>query len=266
MCFGGEMRTVILCGGLGTRLREETEFHPKPLVEVGGRPILWHILKLYAHHGHSDFVLCLGYKGNMIKEYFINYEAMNNDFTIGLGESRNNIEYHSTHNEQDFTVTLADTGLGTMTGGRIKRIMKYVKDDTFMATYGDGVADVNIDELIKFHKSHGKIATMTTYPPISRFGVVDVSDDGRIKKFTEKPNLDGWINAGFYVFNKEIFDYLEGDDTVLEKEPLESLAKDGELVAYRHTGFFFPMDTYRDYEQLNEIWDNGKAPWKVWKQ
>ena len=220
------MKVVILCGGLGTRLRQETEFRPKPLVEVGGKPILWHIMKLYAHHGFSDFVLCLGYKGNMIKEYFLNYEAMNNDFTLCLG-AKNKMEFHSAHSEQDYNVTLADTGLDTMTGGRIKRIEKYVDDDSFMVTYGDGVADVDVGKLLEFHRGHGKSATLTAVPPISRFGVLDVAGDAHVTKFVEKPKLDGSVNAGFYVFNKNVFDYLEGDDCILERQPLESLSREG---------------------------------------
>ena len=258
------MKVVILCGGLGTRLREETEFRPKPLVDIGGRPILWHIMKLYAHHGFRDSILCLGYRGNMIKEYFLNYEAMNNDFTICLG-SQNHVTYHGTHQEQDFHVTLADTGLGTMTGGRVKRVEKYIDGDIFMVTYGDGVADLNIRALLDFHHAHGRLATVTTVRPISRFGILDVDHRGRVLNFAEKPQLDGWANAGFVIFNRGVFDYLTGDDCVLEREPLERLAREGQLMAYRHTGFFYAMDTYREYKYLNELWASSQAPWKVWK-
>ena len=258
------MKVVILCGGLGTRLREETEFRPKPMVEIGGRPILWHIMKIYAHYGFRDFILCLGYRGNMIKEYFLNYEAMNNDFTICLG-NQNRINYHGAHNEQNFSVTLVDTGLETMTGGRVKRIEKYIGEDTFMVTYGDGVADIDIAAVVDFHHAHGQIVTMTTVRPISRFGLLDVDDTGRALNFAEKPKLDVWASAGFFVFNRQIFDYLGGDDCVLEQEPLERLAHEGKLMAYRHSGFFFAMDTYREYKYLNELWATGKGPWKVWK-
>ena len=258
------MKTVILCGGLGTRLREETEYRPKPMVEVGGRPILWHIMKLYAHYGHRDFVLCLGYRGNTIKEYFLNYEAMNNDFTICLGR-QHTLDFHDAHDEQDFRVTLADTGAETLTGGRVKRIERHIDDDLFMVTYGDGVSDVNINAVLDFHKSHGKLATMTTVRPTSRFGVVTVENNGIVSQFTEKPQLDGWVNVGFFIFSKKVFDYLGDGSTMLEQEPLERLAHDNELMAYRHEGFFFAMDTYREYKHLNDIWASDQAPWKVWE-
>lgn len=258
------MQVVILCGGLGTRLREETEFRPKPLVEIGGRPILWHIMKIYAHFGLRDFVLCLGYRGNMIKEYFLNYEAMNNDFTIRLGR-QNHVLYHDEHGEQDFNVTLADTGTDTMTGGRVKRIEKYVDDDTCLVTYGDGVADLDIGAVLDFHRAHQRLATVTTVHPLSRFGMVEIDNDGRVREFVEKPQLQGWSSAGFFVFNRRVFDYLGGDDCILEREPLERLAREGQLMAYRHGGFFYAMDTYREYEYLNELWDTDNAPWKVWE-
>ena len=256
------MKIVLLCGGLGTRLREETEYRPKPVVEIGGRPILWHIMKLYAQHGFREFVLCLGYRGNMIKEYFLNYEAMNNDFTIPLGHT-NQITFHNAHDEQNFLVTVVDTGLTTMTGGRIKRIQKYIADDTFMVTYGDGLADLNIPALLDFHQTHRRLATVTTVRPATRFGIVTLDDTGRATSFAEKPRLDGWISAGFMVFNRGVFDYLT-DDCVLEREPLERLASEGQLMAYRHDGFFYAMDTYREYKYLNDLWDSGNAPWKVW--
>jgi glucose-1-phosphate cytidylyltransferase len=257
------MQVAILCGGLGTRLREETEYRPKPMVEIGGKPILWHIMKSYAHYGFNDFVLCLGYRGNMIKEYFLNYEAMNNDFTICLGQ-KSHLSFNGAHEEQAFRVTLADTGQETMTGGRIKRIEKYVQDDTFMITYGDGLANVNIRELLAFHKSHGRMATVTTVHPVSRFGMLETSHDDVVTGFTEKPLLDGWASAGYLVFDRKLFDYLDGDGCVLEREPLERLAAEGELMAYRHDGFFFAMDTYREYLHLNELWASGKAPWRAW--
>lgn len=257
------MKTVILCGGLGTRLREETEFRPKPMVEIGGRPILWHIMKCYAQSGFQDFVLCLGYRGNMIKEYFLNYEAMNNDFTICLGQ-RSQIQYNGIHTEQGFQVTLADTGLDTMTGGRIQRIRKYVGDETFMVTYGDGLADLDIGRLIEYHKSHGKLATVTTVRPFSRFGNVALDDEGSVKEFMEKPRSEAWVSCGFFVFEPGIFEYLSGDNCVLERDPLENLAVAGQLKAFRHNGSFYAMDTYREYQHLNELWSDGKAPWRVW--
>jgi glucose-1-phosphate cytidylyltransferase len=259
------LKTVILCGGIGTRLREETEFRPKPLVEIGGRPILWHIMKLYAHHGFREFVLCLGYRGSMIKEYFLNYEAMNNDFTICLGR-QHKINYHEAHHEQDFHVTLAETGLETATGGRVKKVEKYVDDDdTFMVTYGDGVADLDVRALVDFHRSHGKLASVTMIRPHSRFGVLDVGETGEVASFAEKPQLQDWASAGFFVFNRRVFDLLDGESCILEQEPLERLAKEGELMAYRHEGFFYAMDTYREYSHLNELWSSGNAPWKVWQ-
>ena len=257
------MRVVILCGGQGTRLREETEFRPKPLVDVGGKPILWHIMKLYAHHGFADFVICLGYRGNMIKEYFLNYEAMNNDFTMRLG-AQHQLTFHDAHREQDFRVTLADTGLETMTGGRVKRVSRYLEDDEdFFVTYGDGISDVDIRKLYEFHKSHGRLATITTVRPTSRFGILDVDDEGRVRKFVEKPQIDGIASAGFMVFKKEVLNYLD-PHCVLETTPLETLASRGELMSYHHEGFFYAMDTYREYKALNELWDSGEAPWRVW--
>lgn len=258
------MKVVILCGGVGTRLREETEFRPKPMVTIGGRPILWHIMKLYAHHGFTDFVLCLGYRGNMIKEHFLNYEAMNNDFTIELGRS-NRIEYHGVHDEHNFRVTLVDTGLESQTGARVKRVEPYIDGDTFMVTYGDGVADVNIRKLLEFHRSHGRLATVTTVRPTSRFGILDIDDRGVVTRFAEKPTLEGWVSTGFFVFQRKVLDYLSAEPScALEREPMEQLAKTGELLSYRHQGFFYAMDTYREFQLLNDLWDAGRAPWKVW--
>jgi glucose-1-phosphate cytidylyltransferase len=254
---------VILCGGLGTRLREETEFRPKPMVEVGGRPILWHIMKTYAHHGFLEFVLCLGYRGNSIKEYFLNYEAMSNDFSIRLGD-KSYIQYHGAHGEQQFYVTLADTGIDSMTGGRIKKIRRYIDGDTFLMTYGDGLSNVNVGDVVKFHKSHGRIATVTTVAPISRFGMIDLAENDRVSSFNEKPKTDGWMNAGYFVLNSQVFDYLGADDCIFEREPLERLARDGQLMAYRHDGFFYAMDTFREYQHLNELWNRGAAPWRIW--
>ena len=257
------MQTVIFCGGQGTRLREETEFRPKPMLPIGHHPILWHVMKTYAHFGHKDFILPLGYKGEMIREYFVNYRAMESDFTIHLGKERT-IDYHNGA-EEDFTVTLAETGLQNMTGARLFLLKQYLTDDTFMVTYGDGLCDVNIDELLAFHKSHGKIATVTSVRTVSRFGIFDIEDDGSVEGFAEKPEIDSWINAGYFVFNQKIFDYLSDDsDCTLEQEPLKNLADDKQLMAYKHEGFFFAMDTYREYQKLNSMWKKGDAPWAQW--
>lgn len=257
------MKTLILCGGQGTRLREETEFRPKPMVDVGGKPILWHIMKGYAGHGFHDFVLCLGYRGAIIKEYFLNYEAMTNDFSIQLG-AKNQIAYHGAHEEGDFQVTLADTGLDTMTGGRILRAAKYLDGDTFLLTYGDGLSNVNIEELVRFHKAHGKLATVTTVHNISRFGTVQQEAGGRVSNFAEKPTQDTWISAGFFVLDRRVLDYIDGDDSIFETDPLQRLAEAGQLMAFRHDGFFYAMDTYREYLVLNELWNSGAPPWKTW--
>lgn len=258
------MKVAILCGGLGTRLREETEFRPKPMVQIGNRPVLWHIMKVYGYYGFNDFIICLGYKGNMIKDYFLNYEAMNNDFTIRLG-SRNSIDFHNNHQEKDWRVTLADTGESSQTGARVKKIEKYMDGDMFMLTYGDGVADINIKELVEYHRSHGKIGTMTGVHPSSRFGELTVRDN-QIIEFDEKPQTkDGLVNGGYFVFNREFFEYLtEDDNCILEKKPLEKLASDGELMVYPHHGFWQCVDTYRELEALNMMWTQGKPPWKIW--
>lgn len=258
------MKVVILCGGKGTRLREETEFRPKPMVEIGGRPILWHIMKSYAHYGFTDYVLCLGYRGNIIKEYFLNYEAMNNDCTVSLG-THHAIKYHQSHDESGFQVTLAETGQETMTGGRLQRTARYIDDDVFLLTYGDGLCDIDINKLVAFHKAHGKLATVTSVRPASRFGILELDRDDNVMHFSEKPQLDGWINAGYLVLNRKVLDYLTGDDCVFEREPLEQLAAEGQLVAYRHEGFFFAMDTYREYQYLNDLWASGEAPWRTWE-
>jgi glucose-1-phosphate cytidylyltransferase len=256
-----DIPVVILCGGMGTRLREETEYKPKPMVEIGGKPILWHIMKIYAHYGFNEFILCLGYKGNVIKEYFLNYDLMCNDCTVQLGKD-SRIVSKNTHAEQNFKITLVDTGLHTMTGGRIKRIQQFINTDTFMVTYGDGLANINIAELIKFHHSHRKIATLTATRPPSRFGILELAHNSQVSRFREKVGTE-WINGGFFVFGRKIFDYLEQDST-LEQAPLEKLAETGQLMAYRHEGFWIGMDTYREYEMLNQMWDAEKAPWKVW--
>jgi glucose-1-phosphate cytidylyltransferase len=258
------MKVVILAGGLGTRLSEETEFRPKPMVEIGGKPILWHIMKIYSHFGFNDFIICLGYKGYMIKEYFANYFIHNSDLAIDL--SSNNIKVHNSHCEP-WKVTLVDTGLNTQTGGRLKRVQKYIGEERFMATYGDGVGDINIKELLEFHKKHGKYATVTAVQPPGRFGAINLDAYDNITSFEEKPRGDkAWINGGFFVLEPEIFNYIEGDGTFWEREPLANLAKDGQLVAYRHQGFWKPMDTLRDKRELEELWNSGKAPWKVWSE
>lgn len=254
------MKTIILCGGKGMRLHEETEYRPKPLVPVGGRPILLHIMRIYAQAGFREFILCLGYRGDMIKDYFLNYEAMSSDFTMRLG-CQHAIDFKSSHEEQDYHVTLADTGLETMTGGRIKRVQKYVDEDTFMLTYGDGVADIDIDALLKFHYGHGRLATITAVHPTSRYGVLEIGDEGCVSNFSEKPVMNDWMSAGFFVFNRRFFDYLEGEDSFMESGTLPRLAREGELMAYKHEGFFFSMDTYRDYKYLNDLWDKGQTPW-----
>jgi glucose-1-phosphate cytidylyltransferase len=257
------MKVVILCGGLGTRLREETEFRPKPMVPVGDRPILWHIMKIYAHYGHKDFILCLGYKGDIIKEYFRNYHWNTSDVTLRLGPAPK-ITYLSKHDEEDWTVTLLDTGQETQTGGRLLRALPHITDDTFLFTYGDGVTDSNIDASIKFHQKHGAIATLTAVNPSGRFG--ELALDGQtITAFREKPEQESaFISGGFFVFNRDIEKYLDGDDCVLERGPLERLAREQQLKAYCHPGFWQCMDTFREQEMLNKMWATGKAPWKIW--
>ena len=257
-----QIPVVILCGGLGTRLREETEYKPKPMVEIGGKPILWHIMKIYSHYGFHRFILCLGYKGNVIKDFFLKYEAMSNDFTIHLGKKAR-MSCINNHAEQDFEITLVDTGLHTMTGGRVKFVEKYIDTDTFMVTYGDGLADVNVRKLMDFHKSHKKTATLTSTRAPSRYGILDLSKEGQIRSFREKAQVD-WINGGFFVFSRKLFDYLGDSTCVLEQDPMKRLAAEGGLMAYKHDGFWIGMDTYREYEMLNQMWDIGKAPWKVW--
>lgn len=259
-----KIKVIILCGGRGTRMKEETEFRPKPLVNVGGYPILWHIMKIYAHYGFKDFILGLGYKGNMIKEYFLNYEAMSNDFTVCLGD-RDKIQFHSNHEECDWNVTLVDTGEEAMTGARIKKVEKYIDTDLFMVTYGDGVADINVQKLVDFHRSHGKIGTITGVHPSSRFGELDIKEN-KVAEFYEKPQISqGLINGGFFVFKKEFFKRLRKDDNcILEGESLVNLAKNGELMAYFHDGFWQCVDTYRELEVLNNLWKTAHPPWKVW--
>ena len=257
------MKAVIRAGGLGTRLREETEFRPKPMVEVGGKPILWHIMKIFGHHGVTDFVIPIGYKGEFIKDYFINYEARTSDFTVHLGRSHE-VEFHGAHEESDWAVTVVDTGQDTMTGGRVKQVERFLDGERCIVTYGDGLADVDVGALLAFHEGHGKLATMTTVRPLSRFGVIDLASNDAVARFREKPQVDGYVNAGFFVFEPGVFEYLD-DDSILEQTPLEALAKDQQLSAYRHEGFWQPMDTYREFTMLNELWDSGEAPWKVWE-
>lgn len=261
------MKVVILCGGQGTRLREETEFRPKPLVEIGGRPIIWHIMKIYAAQGYKQFILCLGYKGWLLKEYFLNYKPYNEDFTLQLGFDRA-IEYHTpgNGNGEDWRITFVDTGLNTMTGGRVKQIASLIQDDEFMLTYGDGVGDVDIGALVKFHRAHGRMGTVTAVATPGRFGELAVGQGDRVQRFAEKPSGGACINGGFFVLKREFLDHLPDDpDCVLEKAPLEQLSRDGELVAYRHPGFWQAMDTYREFVFLNELWNKGQAPWKVWR-
>ncbi len=258
------IQTMILCGGLGTRLREETEYRPKPMVEVGGRPMLWHIMKIYAAHGFTDFVLLVGYRGDQIKEYFLNYEALHRDFTITLGQP-NSVTFHDAHPDESWRVTIVDTGHATMTGARVKRAARYLTGDRFMVTYGDGVADIDLKALVRKHASGGRLATVTGVRPPSRFGELVVAGD-RVNRFSEKPQLDeGLINGGFFVFERRALDYLSEDTgCVLEREPLERLTGDRQLGVYPHTGFWQCMDTYRDYQLLNQLWDAGSPPWKVW--
>ena len=258
------MKAVILAGGLGTRLSEATNLIPKPMVEIGGKPILWHIMKTYSHYGINEFIICCGYKGYVIKEYFANYFRHNSDLTINL--ENNSIEVLDCHAEP-WKVTLIDTGLNTMTGGRVKRIQKYVGNEPFLLTYGDGVADLNIQETIDLHKASGKLLSVTAYKPSGKFGALDINHDGKVNSFMEKPAGDGnWINAGYFVCQPEVFDYIPEDDdsAIFERLPLENIAKKGEMNAFKHSGFWKPMDTMRDNFELNEMWDKGIAPWKVW--
>lgn len=256
------MKVVILAGGMGTRISEETSVIPKPMIEVGGKPILWHIMKIYSHHGFNDFIVCLGYKGYIIKEYFSHYFLHSSDVTIDM--KKNKVSVHSTTSEP-WKVTLVDTGLETITGGRIKRIKKYIGNEPFLMTYGDGVGQINIRELVRFHRKHKKMATVTAVQPLGRFGSLGIEKSNKVNSFLEKPQGDNnWINAGFFVLESDIFDYIEGDSTHWEKEPLENMAKKGQLMAYKHAGFWKPMDTLRDKLELERLWNANKAPWKVW--
>lgn len=255
------MKAVILAGGFGTRISEETHLKPKPMIEIGGRPILWHIMKIYSHYGIKEFIVCLGYKGYIIKEYFANYFLHMSDVTFDM--INNNMEVHHRYTEP-WKVTLVDTGDGSMTGGRLKRVAPYLNGESFCFTYGDGVSDVNVANLIKYHTSHGKLATMTAIQPPGRYGSLDI-DDNMIQRFQEKPKGDGgWINGGFFILEPQVLDYIAGDQTTWEQEPLEQLANEKQLVAYKHDGFWKAMDTLRDKMSLEELWQTNKAPWRVW--
>lgn len=258
---------MILCGGQGSRLREETGVRPKPMVEIGGRPILWHIMKCYAWYGFRDFILCLGYKGHVIREYFLNYKAYNADLTVTLG-APTAVEYHSRHSEEEWRVTLVETGPTSQTGARVARAGRYVESDTFCLTYGDGVGNVDIAALLQFHRKHGKLGTVTGVRPPGRFGELELDREGRAVEFNEKPQVtEGFINGGFFVFQRRFLeDYVnEQHDLVLEQAPLQRLAKDGELMVFAHEGFWQPMDTYRELTLLDQLWESGHAPWKVWE-
>ncbi len=257
------MKVVILAGGLGTRISEETVVRPKPMVEIGGKPVLWHIMKIYSHYGIHDFIICLGFKGYMIKEYFSNYFLHMSDVTFDM--KHNNMEVHERYAEP-WKVTLIDTGMDTMTGGRIKRVAPYIGNETFMLTYGDGLSDVNISQLVEYHKNHGKLATVTATQPTGRFGAISLGSLEQVISFQEKPAGDGsWINGGFLVLDPRVLDLIAGDSTIFEKDPLERLADTGQLIAYKHLGFWYAMDTLRDKNHLESLWQSGKAPWKIWK-
>jgi len=256
------MQVLILAGGYGSRLSEETELIPKPLVEIGGKPIIWHIMKIYSYYGFNEFIILLGYKGYLIKEYFTNYFVRHNDIKIDL--LTNNVEILNNKSES-WKIILIDTGIDTMTGGRIKRVQKYLNSEQFLLTYGDGVGDINIKELIRYHNSHKRYLTLTSAQPEGRFGALDIKQNGVVSEFLEKPKGDGaWINAGFFVCEPEVFNYLIDDTTILEREPLENLAKEGQLYSYKHYGFWQPMDTLRDKRYLEKLWNSGIAKWKIW--
>ena len=255
------MKAVILAGGLGTRISEETQLKPKPMVEIGGRPILWHIMKIYAAHGINDFIICCGYKGYVIKEYFANYVLHVSDVTFDL--RRNQVELHQNGTEP-WRVTLIDTGDSSGTGGRLRRVRHYLDDEDFCFTYGDGVSDVDIQALIAFHRAQGTLATLTTVQPPHRFGSLDFDDTHRIRKFEEKPQEGGWINGGFFVLSPKVIDYIETDETMWERDPMQRLTHEGHLSAYHHSGFWHSMDTLRDKNRLEELWNSGQAPWKTW--
>jgi len=256
------MKVVLLAGGLGTRLSEETSLRPKPMVEIGGMPILWHIMKIYSSYGYNDFVICLGYKGYLIKEYFANYFLHKSDVTIDL---KSNTVKVDDSKAEPWTITLVDTGNESMTGGRIKRVQNQIGYEPFLLTYGDGVSNVDISQLVKFHKSNGKLCTVTAVQPSGRFGALNLTENDQVHSFMEKPKGDGsWINGGFFVCEPEVFNYINGDSTVFEKEPMENIAAEGEMIAYKHNGFWKPMDTLRDKHELEADWQSNEAKWKVW--
>ena len=256
------MKAVILAGGLGTRISEETHLKPKPMIEIGGMPIIWHILKTYSHHGINEFVICCGYKGYIIKEYFANYFLHTSDVTFHMDSNRMEVHLQKT---EPWKITLVDTGESTMTGGRLKRVRDHLGDETFCFTYGDGVSDVNITNLVRFHHEHGLQATLTAVQPPGRFGALKISDQSLVRGFQEKPQGDGgWINGGYFVLEPTVIDRIESDQTIWEQDPLISLANEGQLAAYHHQNFWQPMDTLRDRNHLEELWTNGQAPWKVW--
>ena len=258
------MKAVILAGGFGTRISEESQYKPKPMIEIGGMPILWHFMKQYSHYGINDFIICAGYRQHTIKEWFADYFLHTSDITFDFTRD-DKIIVHNKRAEQ-WRVTVIDTGLKTMTGGRLKRIRQYLDEDIFFMTYGDGVSDINIDDLLMFHKCHGRLATMSAVKPESRFGTIDFEQNGKVNAFREKNEADtGYINAGFMVLNKKVLDYVEGDSIMFERQPMEKLAADGELMCYRHNGFWQCMDTMRDKTKLEDLWESGDAPWKVWK-
>jgi glucose-1-phosphate cytidylyltransferase len=258
------MKTVILAGGLGTRISEESIVRPKPMIEIGEKPILWHIMKTYSHYGCNDFVICLGYKGYQIKEYFANYFLHESDVTFDFSSGSERIVHNNS--AEPWRVTLVNTGNEVATAGRVKRIASYLNNEPFMLTYGDGVADIDIKALVKSHQEHGKIATVTAARPIGRFGALSIGKDGTVRKFQEKPEGDNsWINAGYFVMGPEIFKYIKDDKMALEKEPLADLAKEGQLHSYKHNGFWYPMDTMREKQHLETLWQSGEAPWKVWR-
>jgi len=258
------MKVVILAGGFGTRISEESHLKPKPMIEIGERPILWHIMKIYYRYGFNDFIICLGYKGYCIKEYFAHYFLHESDVTFDFRNKSERLIHH--HSAEPWTVTLVNTGIDTMTGGRVKRVKEYIGNEPFMLTYGDGVADVNISELVTYHKAHGKLATVTSIQPAGLFGALDLGSNNLVHGFKEKPKGDGaWINGGFFVMQPEVLEYIDGDASIFEKGPLEGLARDSELVSYKHSGFWQPMDTMRDKAYLEELWKSGSAPWKTWE-
>ena len=257
------MKVLLLAGGYGTRISEETDLKPKPMIEIGGKPIIWHIMKIYSHYGYNEFVILLGYKGYYIKEYFANYFLHQSDVTIDI--KNNNMEILNNSSEP-WKITLLDTGLKTMTGGRIKQAQKFIGEESFLLTYGDGVSDINIEELVKFHKAHGGCITMTSAQPEGRFGALNIEKNDKVTHFLEKPKGDGhWINAGFFVCDAEVFDYIDSDSkTIFEQDPLKKLAKDGKMYTYKHNNFWKPMDTLKDKNDLNKMWESGKAEWKLW--